>query len=102
MYRILTSDVESTRWPLAREFASSALASTELERQRRMQTKLEREVELRTLLQSPQGMQSIIQLYHDRVTAVARTVTLGRIGLLACQMIPRIVDAEFPAGIPGT
>jgi len=66
-----------------------------------MQTKLEREVELRTLLQTSQGMESIIQLYHDKVQAVGRKVTLGRIGLLACQMIPRIIDAEFPAGIPG-
>ena len=66
-----------------------------------MKTKLEREIELQTLLQTPQGMELIIQLYRDKVTSVGRTVTLGRIGLLACQMIPRIVDAEFPGGIPG-
>ena len=61
-----------------------------------MKTKLERETELRALLQTQQGTELIIQIYRDQVAAAGRTVSLGRIGLLACQMIPRIVDAEFP------
>jgi len=65
-----------------------------------MQTKLEREVELRGLLQTSQGMESIMQLYRDKVAAASRTASLGRIGLLACQMIPRILDAEFPVATP--
>ncbi|MBI3863876.1 MAG: hypothetical protein HY290_18455 [Planctomycetia bacterium] len=62
-----------------------------------MKTKLEREIELRALLQTQQGTELIIQIYRDKVAAAGRAVSLGRIGLLACQMIPRIIDAEFPA-----
>ncbi len=65
-----------------------------------MQSKLEREVELRKLLQTPQGVESIMQLYRDKVTVPRRAHSLGRIGLLACQMVPRILDAEFPVAAP--
>lgn len=61
-----------------------------------MKTKSERESELRALLETQAGMEQVMTLYRDKV-AVARTESLGRIGLLACQMIPRIIEAEFPA-----
>ena len=66
-----------------------------------MQNKCEREVELRDLLQTPQGMEAIMQLYRDKVAPTTGTGALGRIGLLACQMIPRILDAEFSKAVPG-
>ena len=62
-----------------------------------MQSRGEREEELRRLLQTRQGMESIMELYHQRVAVAVRSATLGRIGLLACQMIPLIVAAEFQA-----
>lgn len=62
-----------------------------------LQTKVEREKELRGLLQSPQGMDSIMELYRQKVAVAGQPATLGRIGLLACQMIPLIVAAEFQA-----
>ena len=65
-----------------------------------MITRLEREAELRSLLQTQQGIESIIRIYRDQVAAAGPTVSLGRIGLMACQMIPRIVDAEFPLDVP--
>lgn len=61
-------------------------------------TRPEREAELRALLQTPQGMETVMQLYRDKTVAPGTAGSLGRIGLLACQMIPRIVDAEFPVG----
>jgi hypothetical protein len=60
----------------------------------------EREKELRALLKTPEGLAAIMALYHQTSFSAARPATLGRIGLLACQMIPRILDAEFPAAIP--
>jgi hypothetical protein len=60
----------------------------------------EREKELRALLKTPEGVAAIMALYHHSSSSAARPATLGRIGLLACQMIPRILDAEFPAEIP--
>ena len=65
-----------------------------------MITRPEREAELRALLQTAQGMETVMQLYRDKTVAGGTTGSLGRIGLLACQMIPRIVDAEFPAQHP--
>jgi hypothetical protein len=62
-----------------------------------MNSRREREEELRGLLQTPQGMETIMKLYHQKVMVAGRSTTLGRIGLLACQMIPLIVFAEFPA-----
>jgi hypothetical protein len=59
-----------------------------------------REKELRALLTTPEGLASILALYHQTSSSAARPATLGRIGLLACQMIPLILDAEFPAAIP--
>jgi hypothetical protein len=42
------------------------------------------------------GMFAIIELYHQKVAPPGRPGSLGRIELLGCQMIPRIIDAEFP------
>jgi hypothetical protein len=65
-----------------------------------MKTRDEREKELRALLQTQDGVTEILELYHQKVLSVGQRATLGRIGLLACQMIPRILAAEFPAAIP--
>ena len=61
-----------------------------------MQTREERRQELQTLTASPDGMVAIMDIYHQKVDPPGRTGSLGRIGLLASQMIPRILDAEFP------
>ena len=58
-----------------------------------MKTREERQKELQALLATQDGMLAIIELYHhERLPAGS----LGRIGLLASQMIPLILDAEFP------
>ncbi len=61
-----------------------------------METKEERRMELQELLATPDGMLAIMKLYHQKVDPPGRPGSLGRIGLLGCQMIPRILDAEFP------
>ncbi len=61
-----------------------------------IETREERQKELQALLATTDGMLAIINLYHQKVAPPARTGSLGRIGLLGCQMIPRILDAEFP------
>jgi len=61
-----------------------------------MKTREERQKELQTLLATPDGMLAIMALYHQKIAPPGRSGSLGRIGLLACQMIPRILDAEFP------
>jgi len=61
-----------------------------------IKTRIERQQELQALTATADGMLAIMKLYHDEVVAPGRPVSLGRIGLLACQMIPRILDAEFP------
>jgi len=61
-----------------------------------VKTREDREQELNTLLQTAEGMNKIADLYHQQTKSVVRTGGLGRIGLLACQMIPLIVDAEYP------
>jgi hypothetical protein len=58
-----------------------------------MKTREYREKELQTLLATQDGLLAIIELYHQKYPAHG---SLGRIGLLASQMIPRILDAEFP------
>ncbi|MGE5194682.1 MAG: hypothetical protein ACM3U2_19500 [Deltaproteobacteria bacterium] len=56
----------------------------------------ERQKELQALLATQAGMLAIMELYHQKVSPPGRPGSLGRVGLLACQMIPRILDAEFP------
>jgi hypothetical protein len=65
-----------------------------------MQTRDEREMELRGLMQTEAGMAAIMELHRQNVALAGRPASLGRIGLLACQMIPRIIAAEFPATAP--
>jgi hypothetical protein len=59
-------------------------------------TREERRQELQALTATPDGMVAIMDVYHQKVAPPGRPGSLGRIGLLACQMIPRILDAEFP------
>lgn len=59
-------------------------------------TREERLKELQALMATQDGMLAIIELYHQKVALPGRPGSLGRIGLLVCQMIPRILDAEFP------
>jgi hypothetical protein len=61
-----------------------------------METKEERRKELQGMLATPDGMLAIMELYHQKVDPPGRPGSLGRIGLLGSQMIPRILDAEFP------
>jgi hypothetical protein len=65
-----------------------------------MKTREEREKELRALLQTQEGLAEVMELYRTTFVSVDRPVSLGRIGLMACQMIPRIVEAEFPTKVP--
>jgi hypothetical protein len=58
-----------------------------------MKTREERQKELQALLATQNGMLAIIELYHEKRLPPG---SLGRIGLLASQMIPLILDAEFP------
>ena len=48
------------------------------------------------MLATQDGLLAILELYHQKVAPSGRPGPLGRIGLLASQMIPRILDAEFP------
>jgi hypothetical protein len=61
-----------------------------------METREERRKDLEGLLVTQDGMLAIIELYHQKVAPPGRTGSLGRIGLLGSQMIPRILDVEFP------
>lgn len=68
-----------------------------------MMTKEERNKELQALMATQDGMLAIIALYHQKATPHHQKATppgqpgsLGRIGLLGCQMIPQILDVEFP------
>ena len=65
-----------------------------------MKTREEREKELRALLQTQEGLVKIMELYHETCASSDHPASLGRVGLLACQMIPRIVDAEFRSSTP--
>lgn len=56
-------------------------------------TREERQKELQALLATQEGMLAIIDLYHEKPLPPG---SLGRIGLMASQMIPLILDAEFP------
>jgi hypothetical protein len=56
----------------------------------------ERQKELQAMLATQDGLLAIMQLYHQKVAPPGRPGSLGRIGLLGSQMIPRILDAEFP------
>lgn len=60
-----------------------------------MASREEREAELRELLHTQEGLMKVIELYHQEVPVPAGSASLGRVGLLASQMIPRILDAEF-------
>lgn len=60
-----------------------------------MKSQIEREQELRALLQTSDGMLAIINLYQQQRLAHSRPGGLGRIGLVASEMIPRIVEMEF-------
>ena len=64
-----------------------------------MKTKEEREKELRALLQTQEGLAEVIELYHTMFDSGDRPASLGRVGLLACHMIPRIVEAEYPTKV---
>jgi hypothetical protein len=64
-----------------------------------MASREEREVELRELLHTQEGLMQIMELYRQKTVAPGGSATLGRIGLLASQMIPRILDAEFKGTI---
>ena len=59
-------------------------------------TREERQNELQALLATQAGLLEVMELYHQKVAPPGRPGSLGRVGLLACQMIPRILDAEFP------
>ena len=61
-----------------------------------MKTRNEREKELQAMMATQVGLLAVIKLYHQKVAPPRQSGSLGRIGLLACQMIPRILDAEFP------
>jgi hypothetical protein len=56
----------------------------------------ERQKELQAMLATQDGLLAIRELYHQKVAPPGRPGSLGRVGLLGCQMIPRILDAEFP------
>lgn len=60
-----------------------------------MMTREERNTELQALMATQDGMLAIIELYHQKAAPPGRPGSLGRIGLLGCQMIPHILDAEF-------
>lgn len=66
------------------------------EEPRVINTREERQKELQALLATQNGLLAIMELYHQKVSPPGRPGPLGRIGLLGCQMIPRILDAEFP------
>ena len=59
-------------------------------------TREERQQELQALTATADGMVAVMEIYHRIVVPPGRAGSLGRIGLLASQMIPRILDAEFP------
>lgn len=61
-----------------------------------MMTREERNKELQALMATQAGMLEIIELYHQKAAPPGRAGSLGRIGLLGCQMIPQILDVEFP------
>jgi hypothetical protein len=61
-----------------------------------METREERRKDLEGMLVTQDGMLAVIELYHQKVAPPGRPGSLGRIGLLGSQMIPRILDAEFP------
>jgi hypothetical protein len=61
-----------------------------------MKTREERQKELQAMTAAQVGLLAIIELYHQKVSPLRQPASLGRIGLLAGQMIPHILDAEFP------
>jgi len=61
-----------------------------------MKTREERQKELQAMMATQDGLLAVMELYHQKVARLCPPGSLGRIGLLACQMIPRILDAEFP------
>ena len=61
-----------------------------------MKTREERQKELQAMMATQAGLLAVMELYHQKVARPCPPGSLGRIGLLACQMIPHILDAEFP------
>ncbi len=59
-------------------------------------TREERQHELQALTTTAEGLVAIMEIYHQKVAPPGRPGSLGRIGLLGSQMIPRILDVEFP------
>ena len=57
-------------------------------------TRDQRHDQLSQLLRSAKGVDVIIELYLTKVVGFGR---VGQVGLLASQMIPMIVEAEFPS-----
>jgi hypothetical protein len=68
-----------------------------------MKSRAERERELREMMGSRQGMHQIMEIWQVQVIGLGR---MGPIGTLASQMIPQILDKEFPpapeAAVPTT
>ena len=60
-----------------------------------MKSRIDREQELRALLQTSDGLLTIMKLYQQQRLAHSRPGGLGRIGLVATEMIPLIVEMEF-------
>jgi hypothetical protein len=58
-----------------------------------MQTRSEREKQLRAMMQTKAGMQAIGDLYMREVVPPGQP---AKSGILTVQMIPLILDAEFP------
>jgi hypothetical protein len=61
-----------------------------------MNAREERQKELQAMMATQDGLLAIMELYRQKVAPAGRPGPLGRVGLLACQMIFRILDAEFP------
>jgi hypothetical protein len=61
-----------------------------------IKTREERQNELQAMMTNQAGLLALIELYHQKVSPPIGAGSLGRIGLLGCQMIPRILDAEYP------
>lgn len=57
-----------------------------------MNNRRRREQELKAMYESKKGMQTIVELYHEKVVGKGNE---GEPGITALQMIPLILDAEF-------
>ena len=61
-----------------------------------MNAREQRQNELQAMMATQDGLLEIMKIYHRKVSPPNQPGPLGRIGLLACQMIPRILAVEFP------